>query len=156
MSPVNSITTVDPSEYETLTLLWEASVRATHDFLGEEDIAALRPLLLHDYLPAVALRACRNAEGSVLGFVGVADGKIEMLFIDPASRGHGIGKALLAHATDAMAADALDVNEQNVQAVGFYRHVGFEVVGRSPLDGQGRPFPLLHMAWRRSGAKDGS
>lgn len=152
MSPVNSITTVDPSEYETLTVLWEASVRATHDFLGEEDIAALRPLLLHDYLPAVALHACRNAEGSVLGFVGVADGKIEMLFIDPASRGRGVGKALLAHAIDAMAADALDVNEQNVQAVGFYRHAGFEVVGRSPLDGQGRPFPLLHMAWRRGGA----
>jgi putative acetyltransferase len=39
----------------------------------------------------------------------------------------------------------VDVNEQNEQALGFYRHLGFEVVGRSPLDGQGKPYPLLHM-----------
>jgi putative acetyltransferase len=39
----------------------------------------------------------------------------------------------------------VDVNEQNPQGVGFYRHMGFEQVGRSELDGQGNPFPLLHM-----------
>ena len=41
--------------------------------------------------------------------------------------------------------DLQDVNEQNVQAVGFYRHMGFVVVGRSPTDDAGRPYPLLHM-----------
>ncbi|PYA46468.1 GNAT family N-acetyltransferase, partial [Serratia marcescens] len=25
------------------------------------------------------------------------------------------------------------------------RHYGFVITGRSPLDGQGNPFPLLHM-----------
>ncbi|KRE89104.1 GCN5 family acetyltransferase [Frateuria sp. Soil773] len=145
---MNRITTVDPGEYEALAALWEASVRATHDFLDEADIAALRPLVLHDGLPAVTLRACRDESGRVRGFVGVAGGKVEMLFVDPASRGRGIGRALLAHAVEVLAADALDVNEQNVQALGFYRQAGFEVVGRSPLDGQGRPFPLLHMARR--------
>ena len=39
----------------------------------------------------------------------------------------------------------VDVNEQNPQGVAFYRHMGFEQVGRSELDGQGNPFPLLHM-----------
>jgi putative acetyltransferase len=39
----------------------------------------------------------------------------------------------------------VDVNEQNPAAVGFYEAVGFVVVGRSPLDDAGRPFPLLHM-----------
>jgi putative acetyltransferase len=39
----------------------------------------------------------------------------------------------------------VDVNEQNEQAVGFYRHLGFEVEGRSSVDGLGLPFPLLHM-----------
>jgi hypothetical protein len=29
--------------------------------------------------------------------------------------------------------------------LGFYRHIGFSVRGRSPLDGQGKPYPLLHM-----------
>ena len=37
------------------------------------------------------------------------------------------------------------VNEQNEQAVGFYKHMGFEVIGRSDFDGMGKPFPLLFM-----------
>lgn len=39
----------------------------------------------------------------------------------------------------------VDVNEQNPQAIGFYEHIGVKVTGRSPLDGQRKPFPLLHM-----------
>jgi putative acetyltransferase len=52
---------------------------------------------------------------------------------------------LLHHAIAAFGATELDVNEQNEQAVGFYRRMGFEVVGRSALDGTGKPYPLLHM-----------
>jgi putative acetyltransferase len=52
---------------------------------------------------------------------------------------------LLQHAIAAFGANEVDVNEQNPQGVGFYRHMGFEQVGRSELDGQGNPFPLLHM-----------
>jgi hypothetical protein len=43
-------------------------------------------------------------------------------------------------------ATTLDVNEQNPQAVGFYLHQGFRITGRSPLDGLGKPYPLLHLA----------
>ncbi|OAT53609.1 histone acetyltransferase [Providencia heimbachae ATCC 35613] len=39
----------------------------------------------------------------------------------------------------------IDVNEQNPQAVGFYQHMGFSQYRRSELDGQGNPFPVLHM-----------
>ena len=45
----------------------------------------------------------------------------------------------------------LDVNEQNPLAAGFYERAGFVVVGRSPVDGAGRPFPLLHMRLRLAG-----
>jgi putative acetyltransferase len=40
---------------------------------------------------------------------------------------------------------SVDVNEQNPQATAFYQHYGFVQTGRSPLDGEGRPLPLLHM-----------
>ena len=46
----------------------------------------------------------------------------------------------------ACGATLVDVNEQNEQAVGFYLKMGFTVTGRSPLDAQGKPYPLLHMA----------
>ena len=32
----------DTTDFRELTLLWERSVRATHSFLSEEDIAAIR------------------------------------------------------------------------------------------------------------------
>jgi len=43
---------------------------------------------------------------------------------------------------------SVDVNEQNQQAVGFYRRLGFEVEGRSEVDSMGKPFPLLHLRKR--------
>ena len=68
-----------------------------------------------------------------------------MLFVAPGVRGQGAGKRLLNHAIEEFGATMLDVNEQNGQAVGFYLHMGLEVVGRSELDSTGKPYPLLHM-----------
>jgi putative acetyltransferase len=52
---------------------------------------------------------------------------------------------LLCHARHLKGALTVDVNEQNPEAVRFYEACGFAVVGRSEVDGSGRPFPLLHM-----------
>ena len=126
--------------------MWETSVRATHTFLTEDDIQFFKPLILNDFLDAVNLRCVKNDEGRILGFVGVAGGNIEMLFLDPGNRGKGIGRLLVQYAIDEMGAKKVDVNEQNPDAAGFYKHVGFEVINRSPLDSMGKPFPILHMA----------
>ena len=92
------------------------------------------------------LAGLRDDGGRLVGFVGVAEGKVEMLFLDPPARGQGGGKLLLDHAISSFGATSLDVNEQNPQAVGFYLHQVFRVVGRSELDGMGKPYPLLHMS----------
>lgn len=133
-------------DYQALIALWEASVRATHHFLQEADIATLKPLILEHYFAAVDLVCARGEEGEIAGFCGVHDGNIEMLFIAPEARGSGVGRLLVAHAINGQGARRVDVNEQNAQALGFYQHLGFGVTGRSPLDGQGKPYPLLHMA----------
>ena len=134
-----------PPDFAEATDVWEASVRATHDFLREEDIQKMKPLVRDEYLHLVTLFGIRDADGRITGFIGVAGNKIEMLFIHPDARGRGIGKRLLEFATGPLGADEVDVNEQNAQAVGFYLHAGFKVTGRSELDGQGQPFPLLHL-----------
>lgn len=140
------ITGARTEDYPRLAALWEGSVRATHDFLREEDIVFFRPLV-PAFFPQVTL-ACARDERGIAGFVGVADGNIEMLFIDAERRGAGAGRLLLRHAVDALGAARVDVNEQNGQAVGFYERMGFVTVGRSPVDGMGKPFPLLHMVLR--------
>lgn len=140
-----TIQAANKKRHPELLKVWEASVRATHDFLGEADIAFLKPLILKSYFDAVELRCAVDANGRALGFVGVAGNKVEMLFIAPELRGKGVGALLLEHAVKQQGATKVDVNEQNLQAVGFYQHLGFRIVGRSPTDGQGRPFPLLHL-----------
>jgi len=140
-----TIRTAVTSDSLTLVDIWEASVRATHDFLAEDDLQALRPRMLHEWLPAVDVAVFVDARGETLGFMGTSGESLEMLFVAPAARGMGIGRALVEHAIRELAVRVVDVNEQNGQAVGFYRRMGFEVVGRSELDGQGKPYPLLHM-----------
>lgn len=136
---------IDKLEYLEVVAIWEASVRATHHFLKEEDIAYFKPLILNTYLDAVELRCYRDEHHKIVGFVGVSDGNLEMLFIHPAHRGKRIGKTLLDYAINHFNVTKVDVNEQNEQAVGFYKHCGFETKGRSKLDASGKPYPILHM-----------
>ncbi|CAJ1840609.1 MULTISPECIES: acetyltransferase [Aeromonas] len=140
-----TIVPVSRADYPALIDLWEASVRATHHFLPEAEILALKPLILEHYFDAVTLHSARTEEGQITGFSGVYEGKLEMLFVAPEARGSGVGRWLVAHAISQCGATQVDVNEQNEQAVGFYLKMGFTVTGRSPLDGQGKPYPLLHM-----------
>lgn len=140
-----TIDIVVKTDHLKLIEIWEKSVRATHDFLAEEDLQNLKPLILEHYFDAVDLRCAKDAQGEIQGFCGVLDGNIEMLFISPDARGKGIGAMLSAHAIKEQGASKVDVNEQNEQALGFYQHIGFKVIGRSPVDGQGKQYPLLHM-----------
>ena len=126
-----------------LAALWERSVRATHDFLPEDDIHRLFPLVRDTYLPALDVQVFDNPDQSPAGFIATDEDTVQMLFIDPAQRGQGIGRRLLDHVRRPLL--KVDVNEQNPQAHGFYRHYGFEDIGRSALDGEGRPFPVIHM-----------
>ena len=148
MSDDYEIVPVSKNDYQDVIRVWEDSVRATHDFLSDDDIEFLKPLILNEYLDAVTLAGIKDDAGMVIGFLGVAEGNIEMLFVDPKHRGKSVGSKLLEYAVNSLKATKVDVNEQNGQAVGFYKHRGFNVIGRSPLDGQGKPFPLLHMTLR--------
>ena len=134
-----------PGEADTASLLavWESSVRATHDFLAEADIVALRPQV-REGLGAVSLWIARGPDGEIAGFAGLHGDMLEMLFVRAEMRGQGVGRALVRRALDE-GVTRVDVNEQNPLALGFYQRMGFAVTGRSALDGQGRPFPLLHM-----------
>lgn len=98
MIPLMKIDTAHPSHFERLVAIWESSVRATHHFLQESDIAALRPLLLNAYLPNLKVMIARDEAGVIHGFLGVDENRIEMLFVDDAEPGKGVGKLLLIYA----------------------------------------------------------
>jgi putative acetyltransferase len=136
---------VRPEEGDRLVDVWEASVRATHHFLSDSDIQFFKPLVLNGLLGLSHLFCVRDMTGDLVGFVGVADGKMEALFVHPSWHRAGIGRRLARHAVVELGATKVDVNEQNEQAVAFYLRLGFRVEARSEVDSMGKPFPLLHM-----------
>lgn len=136
-----------PEEFAALVEIWRSAVRATHDFLDESDFARIESHLASDYFPAVTLTVAEK-NGQRVGFAGVLDNALEMLFVSDAVRGEGIGSALLAEVITNQAVSKVDVNEQNTGAHAFYLSRGFVQVGRSELDDDGRPYPLLHLEIR--------
>lgn len=139
------------AEYPALVAIWRSAVDATHHFLTAADRDEIEARLASDYFPAVQLSVA-EVDGRSAGFSGVLDGTLEMLFVGATRRGSGIGSALLAHAVEEHGVTAVDVNEQNAEAAGFYAHRGFEVVGRSDTDEAGRPYPVLHLRLGERGA----
>lgn len=124
--------------------LWNRSVRVTHNFLAEDDIQRLRPCVA-EALRAVPILAIASAENETTGFVGIAEDKVEMLFVSPNHIGRGVGRMLLDWAVRTHGCRYIDVNEQNEDAVAVYRHWGFRVYERTETDDQGNPFPILRM-----------
>lgn len=107
------------TELDALTELWEASVRASHD-------------------------DCSRWNGFA-AFMGIEGDELSMLFVAPNQRSKGLGAKLVNHAMTRCGVRRVDVNEQNSQALGFYIRQGFRIVGRSPLDPSGKPYPILHL-----------
>lgn len=134
---------ITESDYPRLIDIWESAVSATHDFLDRKDFLYYREHL-PGYFECVSLYGFEQ-DGVLAGFVGVAEGNVEMLFVHDDFRGRGIGKSLLQYAVSGLWACKVDVNEQNTQAVGFYMHLGFSIVGRSETDPDGKPYPILHL-----------
>lgn len=136
-----------PEDYPRLVEIWSSAVRATHGFLSPVDRDAIEAELVPSYFPNVTIHVV-ELDGRAVGFSGVSGTMLEMLFVDASHIGCGIGGLLLNHAIDALGVTRVDVNEQNGQAIDFYLHHGFRVSGRSETDGEGRPYPLLHLACR--------
>ena len=131
-----------------LLQVWEASVRATHHFLTEQDIQNIKQqgeAALYDIDTLVVA----FEEDIPIGFMGIQEKKIEALFLSPDQIGKGWGRLLIDLAIQQYGALYIDVNEQNTHAEAIYRHLGFETYQYDETDEQGNPFPILHMKLKR-------
>lgn len=141
---IERLTHPAPEELDLLTELWEASVRATHDFVAPEDIPFFRRMVRTEALPAAELHVVREGRGFA-AFAGSDGDRLELLFVAPDRRGRGLGRALVEHLVRRCGIRRVDVNEQNTQAAGFYARLGFRTASRDEHDPSGRPYPILHL-----------
>lgn len=137
-----------PADVPRLFEIWQTAVHATHDFVAEEDHKEIAVLVRERYLPTADLDVAVNPEGVPLAFMGMTGNEIDSLFVHSDARGSGVGRELVELAFTRAAVIYTEVNEQNAQGVGFWKHMGFREIGRLDVDDQGRPYPLLRM--RRS------
>lgn len=131
------------ADHQRLIEIWESAVLHTHDFLNAEDFLYYKTRM-PVYFEHVTLLGY-EADWVLAGFMGISGPNLEMLFIHNDFRGRGIGKKLLTYGIEHFKVSRVDVNEQNIQALGFYRHMGFDVLERTALDGEGKAYPILKM-----------
>lgn len=144
-----SFTTIEKDQRRSLLVgkllkVWEASVRASHHFLTDEDIVRLTPQA-EEALRCIEFLCVVQDGGCPVGFMGVQNRKIEMLFLHPDYFRKGLGKTLVEHAFRDLDVAYVDVNEQNPDATKFYERMGFKVFKRNECDSEGNPFLILEM-----------
>lgn len=106
---------------ENLLDVWENSVKATHLFLSDDEINNIRQYVPQALKGVPVLVIEENENGNLVGFMGIADKMLEMLFILNECRGQGIGKQLLQYGIENYLINELAVNEQNPLAKGFVK-----------------------------------
>ena len=143
----------NPDLTNRLLKVWEASVRASHHFLTETDIERLTPQAENALREIETLRVVKDNSLPV-GFMGVQERKIEMLFLHPDYFRKGLGKELVQRAFEELDVEFVDVNEQNPDAIRFYRRMGFNVFKHNECDSEGNPFPILEMKRQSTGPEN--
>lgn len=141
-----NIRKANQNDYPRMMEIWESAVKATHDFLKEEDFELFKKVIPSEFLPQVRAFVIED-NNNIQAFFGVSDDNLEMLFVDAAMRGKGFGKIAVDYIIQTLQIYKVDVNEQNQQAVAFYLKSGYEQIGRSEKDGMGKDYPLLHFVY---------
>lgn len=142
---IYEVTARTPHLTAELLTVWEASVRATHLFLSDAEILQIKEYVPQALQGIAHLIVAEDDAWAAVGFMGIEDGRLEMLFLSPAARGQGLGRRLLEYGITRYGVRELTVNEQNPQAVGFYEHMGFATYRRTETDEQGGPYSILYM-----------
>ena len=107
------------------------------------DVAVAAKLSVADGLLFVAEDARGRVAGSIMAGYDGHRGWLYAVAVTASMRGTGVGRALVEHACQALAARGcrkvnLQVREGNEQAVAFYRHLSFAI---EPRVSMGRTIP---------------
>jgi putative acetyltransferase len=125
--------------------IWRSAVDATHPFLSSGDRSEIDLIVREHYLPTAELWLAVDGSDCPMGFLAMDGATIDALFVDAAVHGKGYGSLLVSHALSLQPKLSVEANEQATNAVAFYLSRGFRIVGRSSTDGDGRPYPLVHL-----------
>jgi len=115
-------------EIESIMQLWLKSTIKAHPFISEDYWNSNYDVIKNKYIPLSEIYVYLENK-FILGFISVLNSEfIGALFVDVNNQGKGIGKKLIQHAMDIYGKLTLAVYKDNLQAVNFYKHIGFKVI----------------------------
>ena len=138
-----------PRDEDASVALWLRTWQAAYPELDfAERLDWWRERWRNELLPAAEV-VIAEADGVMIGFVTVDPRTyyLDQIVVAPEYWRSGVGAALIAEAKLMSPAGLdLDVNIDNVRAIGFYRRLGFLIagVGKNPISGK----PVHRMSWR--------
>lgn len=96
---------------DELLNLWENSVKATHQFLSNEEIEKIKKYVPEALKEVQYLIIAENEENIPIAFMGINEKRLEMLFVKNNEIGKGIGRQLLTYGIKNYDVNELTVNE---------------------------------------------
>lgn len=138
-----------PGDAEALGAIFLAS-RADRRFFPPlaHPAGTVVPFLRERVLPRCRVRVAEEG-ARVLGFLALAGGMVEHLYVDPHAHRRGVGRALLDDARNASPAGlTLWCFQRNTPALAFYAAQGFVEAGRTDGSGNEEREPDLRLVWR--------
>jgi ribosomal protein S18 acetylase RimI-like enzyme len=122
----------NPADLDSIATVWHGGWHAAHAAIADPRLTAARTEVsfrarLNDLWPDCWVI---EAEGAIRGMVVLEGEEVGHLFLDPAWRGRGLGRRLLAHAEAILARRGLlvarlDCARDNAAGAAFYRREGW-------------------------------
>jgi putative acetyltransferase len=147
--PTATLRRYHPRDEDASVALWLRTWQAAYPELDfAERLDWWRERWRNELLP-VAEVIIAETDGAMIGFVTVDPRTfyLDQLVVAPEHWRSGVGATLISEAKLMSPAGLdLDVNIDNVRAIGFYRRLGFLVTGaaQNPISGK----PVHRMSWR--------
>jgi putative acetyltransferase len=147
--PAATLRRYHPRDEDASVALWLRTWQKAYPELDfAERLDWWRERWRNEILPAAEV-VIAEADDDVIGFVTVDPRTLylDQIVVAPEHWRSAVGSALIAEAKRISPAGLdLDVNIDNVRAIGFYRRLGFLItgVGKNPISGK----PVHRMSWR--------
>ncbi len=117
--------------------LWLNGNLQAHDFIPAKFWESNAPSVYEQLLQADGY--VYEADGEILGFVGMQGNYLAGIFVDAKSRSLGIGKKLLNHIKSRYSTFFLHVYQANRRAVAFYQREGLSIASEGVHETTGEP-----------------
>ncbi|WP_325347181.1 GNAT family N-acetyltransferase [Xylophilus sp.] len=134
MRPVINLRLAAQNDLDIVASVW-------HESAAQMDAAVIMPLVVDlrtriDFeLENGWLLFVAESADKIVGMLALKpkEGRLDQIFVLPSFQGKGIGAEFIKEAKRQMPAGfTLRMAEGNTSAAGFYKHLGFKIVGRGP------------------------